>query len=95
MLPYSAKSRAEIAPPKWSAAFRRFCVVSVATTSMSSLGPKPVNLAKLIVGSEGTLGIILEAKLNLVPLPKAKAVLVIQFQETLEALAATPFILEA
>ncbi len=38
---------------------------------------KSVNLAKMIVGSEGTLGIILEAKLRLVPLPKAKAVMVI------------------
>ena len=37
---------------------------------------RPFNLAKLIVGSEGTLGVVVEAKLNLVPLPKAKAVLV-------------------
>ena len=55
---------------------------------------KPVNLAKLIVGSEGTLGVVLEAKLRLVPLPKAKAVMVIGFGELLEALAATPAILE-
>ncbi|HYP06428.1 MAG TPA: FAD-linked oxidase C-terminal domain-containing protein [Bryobacteraceae bacterium] len=55
---------------------------------------KPVNLAKLMVGSEGTLGVVLEAKLNLVPLPKAKAVLVIQFRETLGALGATPVILQ-
>ncbi|HYI97306.1 MAG TPA: FAD-binding and (Fe-S)-binding domain-containing protein, partial [Bryobacteraceae bacterium] len=54
---------------------------------------KPFNLAKLMVGSEGTLGIVLEAKLNLVPLPKAKAVLAIQFTELLEALEATPIIL--
>ncbi len=53
-----------------------------------------VNLAKLIVGSEGTLGIVLEAKLNLVPLPAAKVVLVIQFAELLDALAATPRILQ-
>ena len=37
---------------------------------------------------------VLEAKLNLVPLPKAKSVLAIQFQDTLEALAATPVILQ-
>ena len=36
---------------------------------------QPVNLAKIIVGSEGTLGIILEAKLRLVPRPKAKALM--------------------
>ncbi len=42
---------------------------------------KPVNLAKIMVGSEGTLGVVLEAKLNLVPLPKAKAVMVIGFEQ--------------
>ena len=51
------------------------------------------NLAHLFVGSEGTLGIILEAKLRLVELPKAKALLVVQFAELLDALAATPVIL--
>ena len=54
---------------------------------------QPFNLAKLMVGSEGTLGVVLEAKVNLVPLPKAKAVLAIQFAELLDALAATPHIL--
>jgi FAD/FMN-containing dehydrogenase/Fe-S oxidoreductase len=54
---------------------------------------KPVNLAKIMVGSEGTLGIVLEAKLRLVPLPKAKAVMVIEFADLLESLAATPVIL--
>ena len=47
-----------------------------------------------MVGSEGTLGVVLEAKINLVPLPKAKAVLAIQFRDLLEALAATPAILQ-
>jgi FAD/FMN-containing dehydrogenase/NAD-dependent dihydropyrimidine dehydrogenase PreA subunit len=55
---------------------------------------QPFNLAKLMVGSEGTLGVVLEATLNLVPLPKAKAVLAIQFAEVLESLAATPLILK-
>ena len=54
---------------------------------------KPVNLAKIMVGSEGTLGVVLEAKLKLVPLPKAKAVMVIEFADLLEALSATPLIL--
>ena len=57
-------------------------------------GPRQFNLAKMIVGSEGTLGVILEAKLNLVPLPKEKAVLVVQFRELLQALEATPLILK-
>jgi FAD/FMN-containing dehydrogenase/Fe-S oxidoreductase len=51
------------------------------------------NLAKLIVGSEGTLGLIVEARIALVPMPKAKAVLAIEFDNLLDALAATPMIL--
>ena len=47
-------------------------------------------MAKMIVGSEGTLGVVLDAKLNLVPLPKAKAVMAIEFADLLEALEATP-----
>jgi FAD/FMN-containing dehydrogenase/Fe-S oxidoreductase len=54
---------------------------------------QPFNLAHLLVGSEGTLGVTLEAKLRLAPLPHAKALLVIQFTELLDALAATPTIL--
>jgi len=57
-------------------------------------GREPFNLAKMIVGSEGTLAVILEARLNLVRLPKEKAVLVVQFRELLDALEATPLILE-
>jgi FAD/FMN-containing dehydrogenase/Fe-S oxidoreductase len=37
------------------------------------------NLSKLITGSEGTLAIILEAKINLEPLPKYKSVCVAHF----------------
>ncbi|MDQ6707572.1 MAG: FAD-binding protein, partial [Acidobacteriota bacterium] len=54
---------------------------------------KSVNLTKIMVGSEGTLGIVLEAKLNLVLLPKAKAVMVIAFSDLIEALSAAPAIL--
>jgi FAD/FMN-containing dehydrogenase/Fe-S oxidoreductase len=55
---------------------------------------KPVNLARIMVGSEGTLGVVLEAKLNLVPLPKFKAVMVIGFEQLLESLTAAPVILK-
>jgi FAD/FMN-containing dehydrogenase/Fe-S oxidoreductase len=51
------------------------------------------NLTDLLVGSEGTLAITLEAKLRLIELPRAKIVLVIQFADLLDALAATPHIL--
>jgi len=54
---------------------------------------QPCNLAKLVVGSEGTLGVLVEARLNLVPLPRATAVLTIEFDELLDALGATPTIL--
>ena len=54
---------------------------------------KRVNLAKIMVGSEGTLGVVLEAKLRLVRLPKFKAVMVISFGDLLESLAAAPVIL--
>ena len=54
---------------------------------------RPFNLAKLMVGAEGTLGVVLSAKVNLVPLPKAKAVMAIQFASLLESLAAAPLIL--
>ncbi|MBI4484480.1 MAG: 4Fe-4S dicluster domain-containing protein, partial [Acidobacteria bacterium] len=53
----------------------------------------PFNLAKVIVGSEGTLALVLAAKIKLVPLPAAKAVLAIEFEELLDALAATPLVL--
>ena len=55
---------------------------------------RPFNLSKIIVGSEGTLGVILAAKLSLVPLPNAKAVLVVEFDDLLDALRATPLVLE-
>jgi len=44
----------------------------------------PCNLAKLICGSEGTLGVILEAKLKLTPLPRFSAVCLAHFY-TLDA----------
>ena len=55
---------------------------------------QPVDMTKLVVGSEGTLAAILEARVNLVPLPAAKAVMAIQFVDLLESLEATPAILE-
>ncbi len=54
---------------------------------------KPFNLAKMIVGSEGTLALVTAAKVNLVPLPAAKAVLAIEFADLLDALGATPLVL--
>jgi FAD/FMN-containing dehydrogenase/Fe-S oxidoreductase len=55
---------------------------------------RPFNLSKIIVGSEGTLGLVVAAKITLVPLPNAKAVVAIEFEDLLDALGATPSILQ-
>ena len=52
------------------------------------------DLCKLIVGSEGTLGLVLEATLALVPPPRARALIVAQFRELGDAMTATPVILQ-
>jgi FAD/FMN-containing dehydrogenase/Fe-S oxidoreductase len=54
----------------------------------------PFNLAHILIGSEGTLAVTVEAKLRLVELPKAKALTVVHFHHLLDALAAAPAILE-
>ena len=52
-------------------------------------GEQPLNLAKLIAGSEGTLGIITEITLNLVPLPpKEKAVVAVHLHNRTDAFRA-------
>lgn len=50
------------------------------------------NLSKLICGSEGTLGVILEAKLKLTPLPKFSAVCLAHFDNLDSSLRAAPLI---
>jgi FAD/FMN-containing dehydrogenase/Fe-S oxidoreductase len=51
------------------------------------------NLAKLVVGSEGTLGTLLEAKLNLEPLPSRTGLCLAHFDDLGEALRAVEPIL--
>lgn len=53
------------------------------------------NLAKLICGSEGTLAVITELQLGLVPKPAQTALAIVQFDELYAALAATPVMLQA
>ncbi len=55
---------------------------------------KPWNMAKLISGSEGTLATILELKLNLIDLPKKRAITVVHFKDRLEAISTVGKILE-
>ena len=52
------------------------------------------NLANLICGGEGTLGVITELKLNLVPTPTRTAVAVVHFDDLFTALKAVPVMLE-
>ncbi len=52
------------------------------------------NLTNLLVGSEGTLGIFLEAKLNLEPLPKHKALCTVHFAELIEGIRTVEVILK-
>jgi FAD/FMN-containing dehydrogenase/Fe-S oxidoreductase len=59
------------------------------------------NLGKLVVGSEGTLAIVTEAKMRLVPRPKATAVCVVHFADLIasteaseEILACDPYAIE-
>ena len=52
------------------------------------------NLAHLLVGSEGTLGLVLEAKLKLVPTPGATALCIVHFDELIESLRHVPAMLE-
>lgn len=53
-----------------------------------------LNPATLLAGSEGTLGIVTAAKLNLVPLPEHKVLFLIHFKELQAALECVPYILD-
>ncbi len=55
---------------------------------------RPLNMARLVVGSEGTLLTIVEAKMRLVPRPNATAVDVIHYRDIQEALLSSQAILE-
>lgn len=54
---------------------------------------RPWNLSNLIVGSEGTLGVLLDITIRLTPLPKATAVCVAHFEDDIASLAAIPRII--
>ena len=58
------------------------------------LSSGPTNLTQMVVGSEGTLCIVTEAKVNLVPRPKATGIAVVHFKDLISACEATTTILE-
>ncbi len=55
---------------------------------------RPFNLSRLVVGSEGTLACVVEARVRLVPAPNWTALDVVHFDEIQEALEASQAILE-
>jgi FAD/FMN-containing dehydrogenase/Fe-S oxidoreductase len=57
------------------------------------LGTPELNLADLVVGSEGTLATVVEASLGLVPVPRARALVLLSFRERFTSFDAVPAIL--
>ncbi|MFZ1061827.1 MAG: FAD-linked oxidase C-terminal domain-containing protein, partial [Candidatus Rokuibacteriota bacterium] len=58
------------------------------------LKDRPLNMARLVVGSEGTLLTMVEAKVRLVPQPKRTALDVVHYRDIQEALESSQAILE-
>ncbi|WP_255191528.1 FAD-binding and (Fe-S)-binding domain-containing protein [Natronobeatus ordinarius] len=57
-------------------------------------GEAVINLSKLLVGAEGTLGVVVEATVSLVSNPEETALALYAFEDLLEALEAVPEALE-
>ena len=76
---------------------QRFCKLPrrVAGYALDALLDKDASLIDLFVGSEGTLGLVLEATLQLAPLPAATALCVVQFNDLFDAVDATPAMVAA
>ena len=53
----------------------------------------PFNLAKMVVGSEGTLATVLKAKVRIMPRPAATGVLVVHFDDMIRSVEGTGLIL--
>ncbi len=53
-----------------------------------------INLQRLIAGSEGTLGLVAAAKLNLLPIPKFKTLTVVHYPSFLDALKDAQFLIQ-
>lgn len=51
--------------------------------------PGPLNLSRVVVGCEGTLAVVTEAKLRIVRSPPAKGILVVNFRSVFDAVDAT------
>jgi FAD/FMN-containing dehydrogenase/Fe-S oxidoreductase len=60
--------------------------------SLDVLVDRPFNLAKLLCGSEGTLAVILDVTVKLMPLPKCQLLALLHFERLQSALEAVQFI---
>ena len=63
--------------------------------NLDELLKEPLDLSRVIVGSEGTLAVVTAAKVRLVPRPKAAALAALHFSSVIEAMEATVALLEA
>ena len=68
-------------------------VAEVRAREDARFGKEAMNLAKLIVGAEGTLATVTQAKLHLIPLPPARGVMVLHFDSLTAAVGATEAVL--
>lgn len=59
------------------------------------ISPGNLNMARFVTGSEGTLVTITDAKVNLVEIPKIKALGVVHFDDMFKSMEATPLVLES
>ena len=64
------------------------------TPGRTQAAPRPRNPSALIAGSKGTLATSTELPLRLVPRPAMPALPIVQFDNVLAAMEATPVILE-
>jgi len=68
---------------------------TVAGYALNKIDPDVVNLNWLLAGSEGTLATVVQAELNLVPLPAMRCLAMVHFDSLHASLEATPRILES
>lgn len=62
--------------------------------NLDSLLRNPADLTQLVAGSEGTLAVVVEARVRLVPRPRHTALAILHFPDVFTALDATPAILQ-
>ncbi|MHC5059677.1 MAG: anaerobic glycerol-3-phosphate dehydrogenase subunit C [Planctomycetota bacterium] len=85
------QDKAEVIAKAQPKAKRNHCGYNIATVCHDG----GIDLARLLAGSEGTLGIFTEIALRTVELPKAKALLQLEFESLQKMAAAVPAIVDS